>query len=241
MFGFKLSASDSIRRSQTALKRDKTRYSRELSKIEADLLKLRKSLDIHIKNGNMDYAKKVAGDIVRLENKQTSLNSTIRDLQTAEDRTANLQSLASRATTQKNINAAQAVLLRTIDTKEVCRLKYDAEQQKDQIEMTEEALQELYEEDEDVVDTTASRVDHLLEVSLAKAVLEGTMPNTSSHIPSALPVSEDVSSLKVEAPIPSSPTQSSQSTSTTQPSISPTPQTSMSESDLQTRFQNLFK
>lgn len=256
MFGFKPTAAETIRKDQAVLKRDLTRYSRELAKSEQELNVLKKSLDIHVKRGNTTLAREVASKIVRVENNQASIKKTINDLQTVEDQIKGLQSLTSKANTQQSVNRLRATVLRTIDTKEVYKIQYDAEKQKDQIEMTEDMLQELFEEDDSVVEKSNNRVEELLAVSLEKSLLEDTMPSTSSYIPSALPAVTVPAVENLTSPILSStppPDQSTnlptplpkQDTSMITPSSSspslPSSSNSVDLSNLQERFNNLSK
>lgn len=184
MFGFKPTPAAIIKKDQAKLKREADQYKRELVRVGNELNILRKSLDLHTKKGNMVLAREVASKIVNAERRQNSLNSAISDLQRAEDQVKDLQMLATRATTQRSINSMRSSVLATIDAKEVYKIQHEAERQKDQIEMTEESLKELFEQDEETIEQTDSRIEELLAVSLEKSVLENTIPDVSTHVPS---------------------------------------------------------
>lgn len=263
MFGFKPTSATLIRRDQSRLKRESNQYKRELDRIENELRILKKSLDLHTKNGNMSLAREVAGKIAHSEKRQVSLKSTINDLQKADDQAKDLQTLTSRATTQRSINSLRASVLSTIDTKEIYKIQYEAERQKDQIEMTEDSLNELFEQDEDVVEQTNSRIDELMSASLEKSVLENTIPEVSSHIPSTVPP-QHLKTVRSEehlvtttpfprpgSPKPSLPQSPLRQSPSSVPSVLPKPDPSTSfssnipsyleELSLEERFNNLFK
>lgn len=247
--GFKVPADKSARQDKATLRREKTKYLKELSGIEKQIALAQISLDNHTKNGKTELTRMAAVDIARLEKDKALLSSVIEDLQTSEYQTKNSQALVTRVNTQKLINRTRANILRTVDAQEVFKMQYEAEKQKDQIEMTDEALRELFEKDEAEVDSLNSRVDQLLEISLAKSMLEGTMPSTSSYIPSVSPATKDTSSVHIEPPVLSSSSTSYPSSSNSLPLPSPsssqqtsnTPSSSSStEADLIARFQNLM-
>jgi len=259
MFGFKPTAASIIKKDQSRLKRESNQFKRELDRAENELKILKKSLDIHTKNGNMTLAREVAGKIAHSEKRQASLKSTINDLQRADDQAKDLQLLTSRASTQRNINSMRASVLSTIDTKEIYKIQHEAERQKDQIEMTEDSLNELFEQDEDAVEQTNSRIDELMAVSLEKSVLENTIPEVSSHIPSTIPSHQHKTVYSEEhlvsttsyprpsspkPPLPQSPLRQSPSISS-KPDPSPTSSSDipsyLEELSLQERFDNLFK
>jgi hypothetical protein len=240
MFGFKPSAAKIAKKETAVTRREANRYEHQANLKTQECATLKRALDINTKKGNMVEARKIAAKIADLESEIQQLNNCVQNMRKAQQATERLQLVASQARAQQSVLKANAAVLRTVDAREIEKTKYQTEQQKDQIDMMTESLEEIFEPDHETEEAAASRVDELLMISMEKNTLEGMLPSASTHVPSIVHTEQVQQSplLASSAPPPSYLPTSSPSSSSTPPSSQPKITPSFSE--LEERMKDVF-